>query len=399
MNRDRKSVLAIGIATMAAVAGCGDVEPATTSESAAAEAVVERAPFGMADGRAVELVTLRNGNGIELKATNYGGIITSLMTPDRNGVMGDIVLGFETIEPYVAGTPYFGAIIGRYGNRIGGARFTLDGETHQLTVNDGPNHLHGGAKGFDKVVWDAESFENDVGRGVTFRYTSPAGEEGYPGTLQATVTYTLTEANELIVDYLATTDRATPVTLTQHSYFNLAAPGSGAGAGAGSGGTDILGHELTINASGYTPVNETLIPTGEIASVEGTPFDFREATAIGARIDADHPQLAAGGGYDHNWVLDRTGDGLELAARVVEPTSGRTLEIRTTEPGIQFYSGNFLDGTITGRNGVTYVHRGGFCLETQHYPDSPNEPSFPSTILRPGEEYRSRTVFSFGVAG
>jgi aldose 1-epimerase len=232
---------------------------------------------------------------------------------------------------------------------------------------------------------------------VTLRYTSPDGEEGYPGTLRATVTYTLTEADELIVDYLATTDRATPVNLTQHSYFNLAAPGSGAG--AGSGGTDILGHELTISASGYTPVSETLIPTGEIASVEGTPFDFRQATAIGGRIDVDHPQLAAGGGYDHNWVLDRTGDGLELAARVEEPTSGRTLEIRTTEPGIQFYSGNFLDGTITGKDGVTYVHRGGFCLETQHYPDSPNEASFPSTILRPGEEYRSRTVFSFGVAG
>jgi aldose 1-epimerase len=387
MNRDRISVLAIGIVTMAAVAGCGDVEPATTSESAAAEAVVERAPFGMADGRAVELFTIRNANGIELKVTNYGGIITSLMTPDRAGTMGDIVLGFETIEPYVAGTPYFGAIIGRYGNRIGGGRFTLDGETHDLTVNDGPNHLHGGAKGFD----------NDVGRGVTLRYTSPDGEEGYPGTLRATVTYTLTEADELIVDYLATTDRATPVNLTQHSYFNLAAPGSGAGAGAG--GTDILGHELTISASGYTPVSETLIPTGEIASVEGTPFDFRQATAIGGRIDVDHPQLAAGGGYDHNWVLDRTGDGLELAARVEEPTSGRTLEIRTTEPGIQFYSGNFLDGTITGKDGVTYVHRGGFCLETQHYPDSPNEASFPSTILRPGEEYRSRTVFSFGVAG
>jgi aldose 1-epimerase len=349
----------------------------------------------MADGRGVELFTLRNANGIELEVTNYGGIITSLRTPDRNGAMGDIVLGFETIEPYVAGTPYFGAIIGRYGNRIGDGRFTLEGETHQLTMNDGPNHLHGGAKGFDKVVWEAEPFEDEVGRGVVFRYTSPAGEEGYPGTLQATVTYTLTDADELIVDYLGTADAATPVNLTQHSYFNLAAPGSG----AGSGGTDILGHELTINASTYTPVNETLIPTGEIASVEGTPFDFRQATAIGARIEADHPQLAAGGGYDHNWVLDRTGGGLELAARVVEPTSGRTLEIRTTEPGIQFYSGNFLDGTITGKDGVTYVHRSGFCLETQHYPDSPNKPSFPSTILRPGEEYRSRTVFSFDVAG
>jgi aldose 1-epimerase len=349
----------------------------------------------MADGRGVELFTLRNANGIELEVTNYGGIITSLRTPDRNGAMGDIVLGFETIEPYVAGTPYFGAIIGRYGNRIGDGRFTLEGETHQLTMNDGPNHLHGGAKGFDKVVWEAEPFEDEVGRGVVFRYTSPAGEEGYPGTLQATVTYTLTDADELIVDYLGTADAATPVNLTQHSYFNLAAPGSG----AGSGGTDILGHELTISASTYTPVNATLIPTGEIASVEGTPFDFRQATAIGARIEADHPQLAAGGGYDHNWVLDRTGGGLELAARVVEPTSGRTLEIRTTEPGIQFYSGNFLDGTITGKDGVTYVHRSGFCLETQHYPDSPNKPSFPSTILRPGEEYRSRTVFSFDVAG
>ncbi|MFW6206038.1 MAG: aldose epimerase family protein, partial [Gemmatimonadota bacterium] len=265
--------------------------------------------------------------------------------------------------------------------------FELDGETYELAANDGPNHLHGGEQGFDKVLWDAEPFERDTAVGVVFTYTSPDGEEGYPGTVDVRVTYTLTDAGALAFDYHATTDRATPVNLTQHSYFNLA--------GAGSG--DILDHYLMLVADGFTPVDETLIPTGEVRPVEGTPFDFRTPERIGARIDAEDTQIGYGPGYDHNWVLARTVDGLDLAARVVEPGTGRTMEVYTTEPGIQFYSGNFLDGTITGKDGHVYDHRSGFCLETQHFPDSPNQEAFPSTILRPGEEYRSRTVLTFGV--
>lgn len=380
-------LLGIVPALLLAVSACGNYadrnEEMMTND-------VTREQFGTTpEGQAVEQFTLRNNNGIEIRAITYGGIITHLMTPDRNGTMGDIVLGFDELAPYIAGTPYFGAIIGRYGNRIANGRFTLEGQTYQLAQNDGQNHLHGGVKGFDKVVWRGEPVTNEEGRGVVFTYTSPDGEEGYPGTLNVQVTYTLTDDNRLIVDYLATTDKPTHVNLTQHSYFNLA--------GAGSG--DILGHELMLNAGSFTPVNNTLIPTGEIRSVEGTPFDFRTPTAIGARInDESSEQIRFGLGYDHNWVLDRTGGGLQLAARVVEPTTGRTLEIHTEEPGIQFYAGNFLDGTITGKDGHVYGHRSGFCLETQHYPDTPNQPTFPSTVLRPGEEYRTRTVFTFGVA-
>jgi aldose 1-epimerase len=364
----------------------GDAPDPSTGESTMTRSVA-RADFGTtAEGEAVEVFTLTNPSGLRVQAISYGGIITSLETPDRQGALDDVVLGFDDLEPYLAGTPYFGAIIGRYGNRIAGGRFTLEGETYELATNDGPNHLHGGVRGFDKVVWRGEPFENDSTVGVAFTYTSPAGEEGYPGTLNARVTYTLTDRNELVVDYLATTDAPTPVNLTQHSYFNLA------------GGGSILGHELMIDASAFTPVDSTLIPTGELRPVEGTPFDFRTPTAIGARIEQEHEQLANGLGYDHNFVLDRSGEGLAHAARVVEPTTGRTLDIHTTEPGIQFYSGNFLDGTITGKDGVVYEHRSGFCLETQHYPDSPNQPSFPSTVLRPGEEYRSRTIMTFGVA-
>jgi aldose 1-epimerase len=339
----------------------------------------------MPDGNAVERFTLTNANGVELKAISYGGIITSLRVPDRNGRLDDIVLGFDNLESYLKDDPFFGAIIGRYGNRIAKGAFTLDGQTYKLATNNGPNHLHGGNQGFDKVLWTAEPVAGS--NAIAFSRTSPDGEEGYPGNLRVQVTYTLTDANELIVDYRATTDKATPVNLTQHSYFNMAGQASG----------DILGHQLMLNADRYTPVDDTLIPTGELAPVAGTPFDFRKPTAIGARIDQADAQLKNGKGYDHNWVLNRTGSGRQLAARVIEPKTGRTMEIATTEPGIQFYSGNFLDGTLTGKAGAVYKHRTGFCLETQHYPDSPNQPKFPSTTLRPGSEYKTSTVFTFGV--
>jgi aldose 1-epimerase len=367
--------------------GCDTQAPQQAAAPEAKGPVVTSVRFGtMADGTTVDAHTLKNAAGMEVTAIAYGGIITSLKVPDRNGTVGDVVLGFDHLEGYLKGHPFFGAIVGRYGNRIGGATFTLDGQTYTLAKNNGPNHLHGGVKGFDKVLWKMAAIAGQ--NAIELTRTSPDGEEGYPGNLAVKVTYTLTDRNELIVDYEATTDKATPVNLTQHSYFNLAGEGSG----------DILGHEVTINADRYTPVDATLIPTGEIASVEGTPFDFRQATPIGARINADHPQLKAGGGYDHNWVLNRSGEGLQLAARVVEPKSGRTLEVRTLEPGVQFYAGNFLDGSITGKGGHVYGHRTGFCLETQHYPDSPNKPNFPSTILQPGQQYKTRTVFTFGVA-
>jgi len=359
-----------------------------TSEPPQGRTVV-KAPFlTTLEGDTVHEITLRNANGVQVKAITFGAVITSILTPDADGNMADIVLGFDGLEGYETDSPYFGAIVGRYGNRIAGARFELDGEVYQLAANDGVNHLHGGTRGFDKVIWSAEPFAEDTAVGAVFRYTSPDGEEGYPGNLQVQVTYTLTDADELVVDYHATTDRATPVNLTQHSYFNLAGHDSG----------DVLDHELMVNADAFTPVDETLIPTGEIRPVEGTPFDFRTPTPIGGRIEADNQQIAYGGGYDHNFVLNRPdARSLVLAAEVFEPGSRRTLQVLTTEPGLQFYSGNFLDGTITGKGGAVYGYRNGFCLETQHYPDSPNHPDFPSTILRPGEEYTSRTVFRFGV--
>lgn len=384
-----KPVVALALASCAAAlaAGCGDGESSEAVQQPQPRLTQSPAFGRTAEGEAVDLITLRNTNGLEVRVITYGGIILSIQAPDRNGVMDDIVLGFDALEPYAAESPYFGSLIGRYANRIANGRFTLDGAEYQLATNDGPNHLHGGVKGWDKVVWAPEAFQNAGGVGVILRYTSPDGEEGYPGRVEAEVTYTLTDQNELRVDYLATTDAATVINLTQHSYFNL----------AGSRADDILGHELMIGAGRYTPVDETLIPTGELAPVDGTPFDFRALTAIGARIGEDHVQLTRGRGYDHNWVLDPSGDGLLPAARVVEPLTGRTLEIATTEPGLQFYAGNFLDGTITGKGGRVYGHRSGFCLETQHFPDSPNHASFPSTVLRPGEEYRSQTVFTFGV--
>jgi aldose 1-epimerase len=341
----------------------------------------------MFQGKAIEMVTLKNKNGIELQAIGYGGTITSLKIPDRSGKLVDIVLGFDQPNSYYADPPppFFGAIIGRYGNRIAKGRFTLNGKTYTLATNNGVNHLHGGNKGFDKVLWNLATKDSPAGSSAIFTRTSPDGEEGYPGNLQVRVTYTLTDRNELIIEYHATTDKATPVNLTQHSYFNMAGEGSG----------DILGQLLTIDADRYTPVDDTLIPTGELASVGGTPFDFRQPTAIGARINQDNPQLKNGKGYDHNWVLNRKAEGLQFAARLSDPKSGRSMTIETTEPGLQFYSGNFLDGTIKGKGGHVYGHRSGLCLETQHFPDSPNHTNFPSTILEPGKTYDSKTVFRF----
>lgn len=342
---------------------------------------VTRAPFGqLPDGRPVELFTLMNKHGVEVRAMTYGAIITSIRTPDRRGAPADIVLGFDSLSGYLAGSPYFGAVVGRYANRIAGGRFTLDGVTYRLARNNGPNSLHGGVRGFDKVLWTAQPFQTDSTAGVVFQYESRDGEEGYPGAVRVQVAYTLTDGNELEIAYDATADKATPINLSQHTYWNLHGDGQG----------DILDHVLTLNASAYTPVDSTLIPTGQIATVDGTPFDFRRATAIGPRINAEHEQLRFGRGYDHNWVLDGNS-----AARLEDPTTGRRLDIRTTEPGIQFYSGNFLDGTLKGKHGRAYGHRTGLCLETQHFPDSPNHANFPSTILRPGERYQSRTTIAF----
>ena len=367
-----------------------DVSP-LDSIVAPSGARVTRAAYGtLPTGEQVHAFTMRNARGIEMRVLDFGGIIVSLRTPDRAGNPGDIVLGMDDLAGYVKSSPYFGAITGRYANRIAKGEFTLDGTTYKLAVNNGPNALHGGLRGFDRVVWQAEPSADSSGARLVLRYRSADGEEGYPGTLHATVTYTLTDRNELAIEYQATTDKPTPINLTNHSYFDLAGEGSGT----------VLGHVLTIDADRYVPVDSTFIPTGDLASVAGTPFDFRKPTAIGARIDQPDQQLKNGHGYDHTFVLNRPAgsSGLVHAAHVVEPTSGRTLDVATTEPGVQFYTGNFLDGKVVGKNGHAYPRRGGFCLETHHFPDSPNKPQFPSTILRPGETYHSRTVFTFGVA-
>jgi aldose 1-epimerase len=373
-----------------AVAACTqtNVQEAAPTAAAVKEGSVNKAEFGKTpDGEVVDVFTLTNTEGMEVRAITFGGVITAIRVPDRNGKLDDVALGFNGLEGYLRNPPYFGSIIGRYGNRIGRGRFTLDGKTYSLAINNRPNHLHGGVKGFDKVVWKAESFKNADSVGIIFTHTSPDGDEGYPGTLSLRVTYTLNNKNEIVFDYEATTDKATPVNLTQHTYFNLAGESAG----------DVLSHVVTIHASRITPVDQTLIPTGELAPVEGTPFDFRKPTAIGARIGNNDAQIRYGNGYDHNFVLDRNGDGLMLAAHVEEPGSGRVLEVSTTEPGMQFYTGNFLDGTLTGKSGGPYNRRTGFALETQHYPDSPNKPDFPNTILKPGETYRSKTVYAFKV--
>ena len=330
------------------------------------------------------MYTLTNSHGLEIRAMNYGGIIVSILVPDRKGQFADVVLGHDTLEGYIPNPPYLGAIVGRYANRIANGTFTLDGKTYMLPKNDGPNTLHGGVKRtFDKVVWDDEALESK--NGVAFTYLSKDGEEGFPGNLKIKVTYILTDEDELAVDYEATTDKATVINVSQHSYFNLAGEGNG----------DILNHELVLNADRFTPVDKNLIPTGELRTVKGTPLDFTTATKIGARIDDNYDQLVLGHGYDHNFVINHKDRGLDLAARVYEPTSGRVLEVSTTQPGIQFYTGNFLDGTVIGKQGHVYKRRYGFCLETQHFPDSPNHPEFPSTILRPGTTFHEKTVFKF----
>jgi aldose 1-epimerase len=330
----------------------------------------------------VELFTLTNKSGMEAVITNYGGIVVSLKAPDRNGRLADIVLGHDDLNGYMLKSPYFGAIVGRYGNRIAKGRFKLNGQEYTLAKNNGENALHGGLRGFDKVVWKAREAGPSA---LELTYNSADGEEGYPGNLTATVTYTLTDNNELRIDYLATTDKDTVLNLTNHSYFNLAGQGEG----------DILSHQVEIFADKFTPVDSGLIPTGELRPVEGTPFDFRKPMEIGARINGKDEQLVLGKGYDHNFVLTSGGGSLAPAARVYEAKSGRVMEVLTTEPAMQFYTGNFLDGSIKGKGGKVYNHRYGFCMETQHYPDSPNQPAFPSTVLKPGAKYQTTTVYKF----
>ena len=342
---------------------------------------VTQSPYGrMPDGAPVEQYTLTNANGLFLSVINYGAIITEMHVPDRDGKLGDVVLGFDHLGEYLVKSPYFGAIIGRVGNRIARGKFTLDGKTYTLAVNNGANHLHGGLKGFDKVLWAAEPLNVPDGAAVQFRYTSRDGEEGYPGTLKVKATYTLTNTNELRFDYEATTDHDTPVNLTNHSYWNLAGKG------------DVLGHVLMLNAPDYTPVDDGLIPTGKIEPVAGTPMDFTKPKPIGRDLAQlkDDPQ-----GYDHNFVLRQGGHGLSLAARVYEPVSGRVMTVFTDQPGVQFYTGNFLDGSLVGKNGAAYRQHAALCLETQHFPDSVNHPNFPSTILHPGETYRTTTIYRF----
>ncbi|TAN36423.1 MAG: galactose mutarotase [Verrucomicrobia bacterium] len=351
-----------------------------------AEIKIMKESFGKTqDGIAVDCYTLKNHNGVEMKAINYGATIIALKVPDQNGKLDDVVLGFDKLADYETKSPYFGCIVGRYGNRIAKGHFSLNGVTYCLATNNGPNSLHGGLKGFDKVVWQAKEMQTAAGPAVVFTRVSKDGEEGYPGDLTLKLVYTLTDKNEVKIDYTATTDKDTVVNLTNHSYFNLAGQGHG----------DILGHEMQINASHFTPVDATLIPTGELRPVKGTPFDFTKPITIGARITQSDEQLKFGNGYDHNWALDKDGDDLCCAARVVEPQRGRVMEVLTTEPGVQFYSGNFLDGTLAGKAGKVYKFRNGFCLETQHYPDSPNHPNFPPTILRPGQTYQTTTIYRF----
>jgi aldose 1-epimerase len=365
----------------AALVGCTEV---STTPRQQGKIMVK--PFGQTkDGTPVSLYTLRNNKGAEAGICNYGGLVIFLKVPDRKGHFGDVVLGYDYLADYIKDSPYFGAMIGRYGNRIAKGKFTLGGQEYALAINNGPNALHGGLKGFDKVVWEPRLLASPEGPSLELKYVSKDGEEGYPGNLSVTAVYTLTEDNALKLEYTATTDKDTVVNLTQHSYFNLAGKG------------DILNHVVMIQADKFTPVDSTLIPTGELRAVEGTPFDFRTPTAVGARIGQDDEQLKFGNGYDHNWVINKPMGQLSLMARVSEPTSGRVLEVLSTEPGLQFYSGNFLDGKNTGKGGWVYQFRNGFCMEPQHYPDSPNQPNFPSVVLKPGQVYRNTIIFKFSV--
>jgi aldose 1-epimerase len=384
MSDLKKLLLSIIIVALGASCATDEREEPTMETTEGSR--ITKEPFGTtADGTTVDLYTLTNANGCEVTITNYGGIVVSLRVPDREGNLSDVVLGFDSFESYLGSHPHFGALVGRYGNRIGKAKFTLDGVEYTLAANNGENHLHGGLVGYDKVVWEAEVVEDDDGPALRLEYLSPDMDEGYPGSLSMEVLYRLTDDNDLRIDYRATTDKKTVVNLTHHSYFNLENGGASA----------VLGHELMIVADRFTPVDEGLIPTGELRSVEGTPMDFRQPVAIGARIDQEDEQLVYGRGYDHNWVLNNQDGTLALAARVYEPVTGRVIEVYTTEPGLQFYAGNFLDGSQVGKGGVAYEHRSGFCLETQHFPDSPNRPEFPSTVLEPGEVYTQKTIYKF----
>ncbi|MFI6515563.1 aldose epimerase family protein [Spirillospora sp. NPDC050679] len=376
--------------TAAALLAGGLLSVAGTAS--AADLTITKEPFGaLPDGTAVWRYTLGSGHGMKARILTYGGIVQSLEAPDRRGRPGNVVLGFPKLNGYLSSAyrtenPYFGAIIGRYGNRIGGAKFTLDGRTYQVPANDGTNSLHGGTTGFDQRVWKAQAVKARDGASLRLTYVSPDGEMGYPGTLSTTVTYTVTPKNELRIRYQAATDKPTVLNLTNHAYFNLAGEGSG----------DVYGHKLKINASRYTPVDSTLIPTGELSPVRGTPLDFTRPRAVGERIRDGHQQMVYGRGYDHNYVLD--GTGMKTAARVTEPTTGRVMEVRTDQPGLQFYSGNFLTGRLVGTSGTMYRQGDGFCLETQHFPDSPNQPRFPSTTLRPGQTYDSTSVYAFSAS-
>ena len=374
--------------TLSCLVGC-------TTMSSKSHPPITKADFGQTpDGTPVQIYTLRNANGAEARIMTYGGIVQSLKVPDKSGHFADVVLGFDNLEGYVnpnyvKNCPYFGALIGRYGNRIANGQFTLEGKTYHLPKNNGPNCLHGGIVGFDKVVWTARPMDTSEGPALILTYLSKDGEEGFPGNLMVTAIYTLTDDNALKLEFSATTDKPTVVNLTHHSYFNLKGQGNG----------DILHHQVYINADKFTPVDSNLIPTGELRPVAGTPFDFLTPTAIGARInDTNNEQIKYAGGYDDNWVLNKPAPGaLSLAARVVEPTTGRTMEVWTTSPGMQFYTGNFLDGTLTGKDGKVYKHRYAFCMEPQHYPDSPNHPDFPTTELKPGQTYHNTIIYKFGV--